>query len=116
MRGINTCMKTYTALVKSYVGESLRLVPAEVRAVSASDAKWLLQAIFGFHSVLSAPMEVHESTNISTIKPLTPDQQRVQNLEAAKDRANDALKVERDRQKRAKAMKTISSIKPISMS
>ena len=107
-------MKTYTALVKAYVGKSLRAVPTEVRAITATDAKWILQAIFGFHAVLSIPTEVHESANESVIKPLTPDQQRVENLKAAKDRASDALKVERDRQKRTKAMKTISSIKPIS--
>jgi hypothetical protein len=107
-------MKTYTALVKAYVGKSLRALPTEIRAASSTDARWMLQAIFGFHAVVSAPTEVHASANESVIKPLTPDQQRVENLKTAKDRASDALKVERDRQKRAKAMKTITSIKPIS--
>lgn len=50
-------MKTYTALVKANVGKSPRPVPTQVRAMSAKDAKWLLQAIFGFHAVLSTPQE-----------------------------------------------------------
>lgn len=92
-------MKTFTAIVKTCVGKTHRTVTTEIRALNPSDAKWLLQAIFGFHAVLTSPTEVHESIN----KPLTPDQQRVKNLQIAQDRAKNALKDERDRQKRNKA-------------
>ena len=103
-------MKTYTALVRAYVGKTLRVVPTEVRAMSSSDAKWMLQAIFGFHAVLSSPTELHESTIEAAIKPLTPDQQRVKSLKANKDRATDALKRERDRQKHLTASKAMSGM------
>lgn len=40
---------------------------------------------------------------ISTIKPKTPEQQRIDSLKQQKERAANALKVEKDRQKKAKA-------------
>ena len=43
-------------------------------------------------------------------KPKTPDQQRVAALQGNKDRAADALKKERDRQKVSNAQKTIASV------
>ncbi|WP_296969331.1 hypothetical protein [Polynucleobacter sp.] len=48
---------------------------------------------------------------ITTIKPLTPQQARINSLRQAKDNASKALKAERDRQKIAKAQQTISQIK-----
>jgi hypothetical protein len=53
-------MKTYRALVKAKVQNSVKAVPAEVRAMTSSDAKWLLQAIYGFHAVVSTPVEVKD--------------------------------------------------------
>lgn len=50
-------------------------------------------------------MKINEIT-----KPKTPEQSRVDQLKANKDRANDALKNERERQKRLKAFKTLSSL------
>jgi 2-C-methyl-D-erythritol 4-phosphate cytidylyltransferase len=47
---------------------------------------------------------------IATIKPLTPQQARVNSLKQAKDNASKALKAERDRQKIAKAQQTIASV------
>ena len=44
------------------------------------------------------------------IQPKTPDQQRVSMLQATKDRASTALKNERDRQKRAKAVKALGNL------
>ena len=44
-------------------------------------------------------------------KPKTPDQARVAALKQAKDRANDALTAERDRQKLQKAQKQIAEVK-----
>jgi hypothetical protein len=53
-------MKTYRALVQAQVQNTVRAVPAEVRAMSSSDAKWLLQVIYGFHAVVSTPVEVKD--------------------------------------------------------
>jgi hypothetical protein len=45
---------------------------------------------------------------IKTIKPLTPEQNRINSLKQQKERAGNALKAERDRQKRTKALANIS--------
>ncbi len=104
-------MNTYTALVSAQVGNSTRTVKTEVKAASASEAKWLLQAIYGFHAISSCPTEVREAlANENLSQPLTPEKQRITSLKASKDRASDALKAERDRQKRNKALKMISSV------
>lgn len=55
-------------------------------------------------------MRFNEFTSAAS-KPKTPDQTRLDSLKKAKDRANDALKAERDRQKLQKAQKTITQIK-----
>lgn len=47
---------------------------------------------------------------IATVKPPTPQQQRIKSLQQQKDNANKALKAERDRQKIAKARQTIANI------
>ena len=44
------------------------------------------------------------------IKSITPEQNRIDQLKANKDRASDALKNERDRQKRLKAVKVLSTL------
>ena len=104
-------MNTYTALVAAQVGNSRKLVKTEVKAASAAEAKWLLQAIYGFHAVTSMPSEKREViTSEDLSKPPTPEQQRLNALKISKDRANDALKAERDRQKRQKALKDLQSI------
>ncbi len=48
---------------------------------------------------------------ITTIKPLTPEQARVKALQAQADRAKDAVKAEKARQKIAKAQKNLSVLK-----
>lgn len=104
-------MNTYTALVAAQVGNSRKLVKTEVKAASAAEAKWLLQAIYGFHAVTSMPSEKREViTSEDLSKPPTPEQQRITSLKTAKDRASDALTAERDRQKKQSAMKTLSSL------
>ena len=45
-------------------------------------------------------MRIHE---IKAIQPLTPEKARINALKQAKDRAADALKVEKNRQKQARA-------------
>jgi hypothetical protein len=113
MRGINTCMKTYTALIKARVSNSVKAIPVEIRAQNSPEARWLLQAIYGFHALVSSPTELREGEQLSELIQLkTPEQQRIANLQTTKDRANDALKAERDRQKRAKAFKALSALKP----
>lgn len=44
-------------------------------------------------------------------KPKTPEQARLDSLKQTKDRANDALQKERDRQKVQKAQKEIAQVK-----
>jgi hypothetical protein len=106
-------MKTFTALIKARVNSSVKAIPVEIRAQNSSDARWLLQAIYGFHSLASSPTELHEGEKLDElIQAKTPEQQRIANLQITKDRASDALKAERDRQKRAKAFKALSAIKP----
>jgi hypothetical protein len=104
-------MKTYTALVAAKVGSTIKMVKTEVKAASAAEAKWLLQAIYGFHAISSSPTEVREELTVENLShPSTPEQQRIANLKAAKARASNALQAERDRQKKSKALKTLSSI------
>lgn len=46
-------------------------------------------------------MRIYE---IETIKPLTPQQSRINSLKQQKERASTALKTERDRQQKAKQL------------
>lgn len=104
-------------MVRAHVNGSTRVIPTQVRAQTPIDAKWLLQAIYGFHAVISTPTELQIKAEIAEETKLrTPDQIRIDNLNAAKDRANSALKAERDRQSRQRAMKTLTkpSLKPTS--
>lgn len=104
-------MNTYTALVAAKVGSTTKMIKTEVKAASAAEAKWLLQAIYGFHSISSSPTEVREELTVENLShPPTPEQQRITNLKAAKDRASNALKAERDRQKKTQALQTLRSI------
>lgn len=112
-------MKTYRALIKAQVGASMRAIPTDIRAQSSSDAKWLLQAVYGFHAVVSVPTEVQDMKITEITNPTTPEQQKIKALKAQKDHAADALKTERDRQKRAKAVQTIGALnaqKPMNVS
>lgn len=101
-------MQTYKASISVQINGSRRVVPTEVRALSPADAKWLLQAVYGFHSVVIGPAEVSERVEEAEGRyPKTPEEAKIASLKAAKDRANDALKAERDRQKRTRALKTL---------
>lgn len=46
-----------------------------------------------------------------TSKPPTPEQQRINSLKTAKDRAADALTAERQRQKLTRAQKTVAAVR-----
>jgi hypothetical protein len=48
---------------------------------------------------------------ITSIKPISPQQQRIKSLQTQKDNVSKALKAERDRQKIAKAQQTIANVK-----
>ena len=50
-------------------------------------------------------------TEITAIKPLTPEKARIEGLKQQKERAGDALKAERDRQKVQKAQNQIAQVK-----
>lgn len=104
-------MNTYTAMVAAQVGNTSRLIKTQIRAASAGEAKWLLQAIYGFHALASLPTQEREVlTTEDSTHPATPEQQRIASLKTAKDRAGDALKAERDRQKRLKATQDLRSL------
>lgn len=104
-------MNTYTAMVAAQVGNTSRLIKTQIRAASAGEAKWLLQAIYGFHALASFPAQEREVlTTEESTHPATPEQQRIASLKTAKDRAGDALKAERNRQKRLKATQDLRSL------
>ena len=101
-------MNRYTALVNAQVGNTTRLLKTEITAASAPEAKWLLQAIYGFHALVSSPTEAREDLTIENLsQPQTLEQQRIKNLKATKDRASDTLKAERDRQRRNRALSSL---------
>jgi hypothetical protein len=110
MHGINTDMKTFNALIKTRVNGTERSIPTQVRAVNANDARWLLQAVYGFHAVLSVPSEVAENFLIDETTSKTPEQLRLDSLKAAKERAATALKAERERIAKHKAIDTLAQI------
>ena len=55
-------------------------------------------------------MKIAEVTGVKPIKPLKPDQAKIDSLKKQKDAAADRLKQERDRQKRQKAMQQLASL------
>lgn len=54
-------------------------------------------------------MRIYEITTIKPIKQATPVQARINALKQQKDRTNDALKAERERQKLQKANSNLQS-------
>lgn len=64
----------------------------------------------------TCPINLHNFNNmkiqeITTLKPLTPQQQRIASLKQQKDNVSKQLKAERERQKIAKAQQTIANVK-----
>jgi hypothetical protein len=101
-------MKNYIATVR-VKGSVIKTV---VHAENTTHARLLLQYQYGMDSIVAMPVLAE------TIRPKTPEQQRIANLQAVKDRAANALSAERERQQVAKAQKAIAaaqqpkSIKP----
>ena len=54
-------MHTYQASVKVPVKGRSQVIKTEVRAMNAQDARWLLWAQYGFHSIQSGPSLVRSS-------------------------------------------------------
>jgi len=100
---INTCMNKYLASVRIRG----QIVKMAVFADSMIHARLILEYQFGMNSLASAPVQVNEA---GTIRPLTPDQARLAALKRQKDNLAKQIETERDRQKLAKAQKTISNL------
>jgi len=96
-------MNKYLASVR-IKGQTVKMA---VFADSMIHARLILQYQFGMNSLASSPVQVNEA---GTIKPLTPDQARLAALKRQKDNVAKQIETERDRQKLAKAQKTISNL------
>jgi len=48
-------MRTYKASVKVKVNGRTQVIATEIRAPNAQDARWLLWAMYGFHSIQVGP-------------------------------------------------------------
>ena len=73
-----------------------QLVKTVVFADSPIHARLILQYQFGMDSIVSYPTAI---TEVATIKPLTPDQQRIKSMQDRVKRDQAAVKAERARQK-----------------
>ena len=96
-------MNKYLANVR-IKGQTVKMA---VFADSMTHARLILEYQFGMNSLAKAPVQVNEA---GTIKPLTPDQARLAALKRQKDNVAKQIEAERDRQKLAKAQKTISNL------
>ena len=85
-----------------------QLVKTIVFADSQLHARLLLQYQFGFNNLASTPTQVSEA--IQPIKPLTPQQSRIDGLKRQKETVTKQLKAERDRQKIAKAQQQLANV------
>jgi hypothetical protein len=52
-------MHTYQASVRAKVNGRSQVIKTEIRALNAQDARWLLWAQYGFHSIQSGPSQVN---------------------------------------------------------
>ncbi len=111
-------MNKYVATVR-VKGTTVRTV---VFADSTLHARLILEFQFGIGSVVHSPTVAEGATDdcltldeavatIKPIKPLTPQQTRLDSLKRQKEIATNNLKAERDRQKVAKAQQQILSVK-----
>jgi len=73
-----------------------QLVKTAVFADSPVHARLILQYQFGMDSVIAYPIAI---TEVATIKPLTPDQQRIKSMQNRVKQDQAAIKAERARQK-----------------
>ena len=73
-----------------------QLVKTVVFADSPIHARLILQYQFGMDSIVNYPSAI---TEVVTIKPLTPDQQRIKSMQARVKQDQAAVNAERARQK-----------------
>ena len=92
-------MQDYIAKVR-IKGQTVKVL---VHAESTTHARLILQYLYGWNSIVTSPVLAE------TLKPKTPEQLRIDSLKANKDRAADALEAERQRQKLAKAQRTMTA-------
>jgi hypothetical protein len=92
-------MRNYIATVR-IKGSVIKTV---VHAENTTHARLLLQYQYGMDSIVAMPALAE------TTAPKTPEQQRIANLQAVKNRAADALTAERQRQQVAKAQKALAA-------
>ena len=59
--GAKYWMHTYQAKVLAQVQGRSQVIPTEVRALNLQDARWLLWAQWGFHSIQYGPVKVKVS-------------------------------------------------------
>lgn len=96
-------MKNYIATVRI----KGNIVKTVVHAENSTHARLLLQYQYGWDSIVASPVLGE------TIKPKTPEQQRIDSLKVTKDRATDALSAERQRQQVAKAQKSLTAARQV---
>ena len=107
-------MNKYLATVR-VKGQTVRTM---VFADSSLHARLILEYQFGIGNVISNPTQTTKAnedytpldeviSTIKPIKPLSPQQARIDSLKKQKDVATKNLKAERDRQKIAKAQQQI---------
>ena len=51
-------MNIYQASVRAQVKGRSQVIKTEVRAMNAQEARWLLWAQFGFHSIQAGPSQI----------------------------------------------------------
>ena len=85
-----------------------QLVKTLVFADSQIHARLILQYQFGFNNLASTPTQVSEA--VQPIKPLTPQQSRIDGLKRQKETISKQLKSERDRQKLSKAQQQLAKV------
>ena len=73
-----------------------QFVKTAVVADSLIHARLIFQYQYGMNSLLSTPTQINET---AAIKPLTPDQARIQSMKDRVKRDQEAVKAERARQK-----------------
>ncbi|MBT8528312.1 hypothetical protein G6711_02775 [Polynucleobacter paneuropaeus] len=86
-----------------------QLVKTMVFADSQLHARLILQYQFGFNNLASTPAQVSEAI-IQPIKPLNPQQARLDGLKRQKETVSKQLKIERDRQKISKAQQQLARV------
>lgn len=111
---INNCMNKYLATVR-VKGQTVRTM---VFADSSLHARLILEYQFGIGNVVSNPTQSSKANEdytpldevigtIKPIKPMNPQQAKLDSLKKQKEVASNNLKAERDRQKVAKAQQQI---------